>query len=822
MTTRSGAPDRDLASIPGSAWSAPAPIDIRTESFEGETVNIQASRGLAARGATTVALAVATALSPLPAWTAEPSAGPELGEIVVTARKREESLQEVPLAITALDTTTIERAGIRDLAGVAANTPGLVFVAIGGNGDGALPIIRGLTQTQVTARQSNVAVYLDGVYLSNRQALNLQLVDVERIEVIKGPQSTLYGQSAYAGAINYVMARPTPALAGYVEAQTGSDGYLSGRAAIGGPLGETVGFRLAASWSQFDGTIENVATGDNAGSLESNSVSGILEFTPNDVLKMSASLYRSSQDNGSGPNYILYQNNCGVSAAGPTRWCGEVPTRDRVDISPYAYGGQAESTLAMLDVAVKLGGAWSIRSNTSYLKARMDSLTDGDYTSAGYPSAVRNTVTGATRTIGANYAPGFNDNEDKNFSQELRLEYETERLRGSVGGFWFDSDNVYNYGLGVDTSGLGPNEVFTNPTTALLAGRFGTTNNTAKTSTLTEATRKYKAVFADASFSVTDRLRLTAEVRRTKDTEEVARLFNFGLVSNPPDRSSGEWTYTTPRFSADFKLSDTAMLYASAAKGVRSGGAAFFASPRIPEEGRYLPETNRTYEVGLRTTSADRRYLFNATVFYSDLKNLQVSQPSRDPQFPFRVTGNLGAAEAKGFELEFSASPGQTAQFGLGYAYTDPKFKSGQYDYAYAGCGTDTSICGVQGPQGGPDIGGHQLPYSHKHQINGNLTLQRTLASGTGLYARADAVYLSSTVFDTVGILRFGGYTIANLRIGAEFGPFDVSLWGRNLTDEATVTAAYNDGRLDGRNLTEVHLGERRTYGLTARYRFGP
>ncbi|MFK8054052.1 MAG: TonB-dependent receptor, partial [Woeseiaceae bacterium] len=183
--------------------------------------------------------------------------GAALDEIVVTARKREEGLQSIPLSVSALSAETIERANVESLEDIAALTAGLTFQSFNGGGLGS-PTIRGLAQTDVASVDNNVGVFVDGVFINNKANLSLNLQDIERVEVVKGPQSALYGNNTFGGAINYVTKRPTSEPSGRVNVDVGTDGlYEVGGSFSGSLIDNVLSARISATTSSFDGTIDN-------------------------------------------------------------------------------------------------------------------------------------------------------------------------------------------------------------------------------------------------------------------------------------------------------------------------------------------------------------------------------------------------------------------------------------------------------------------------------------------------------------------------------------------------------------------------------------
>jgi len=269
-----------------------------------------------------VAAAIAAAL---PAGAQEAQGVHALEEIVVTARKSAENLQTVPVSITAFTAEDIEAAGIRDLRDVAALTPGLVFDTMIGEYL-AIPTIRGLTQNDVFGDVNNVEIFLDGVNVSGRSGLNFNLLDVERIEVVKGPQSALYGRNSFAGAINFVTRRAPDEFSGRVSATGGSEGTLRGAVHLGGPILENLRGRLSVGYDEFDGSYRNNSfPGHELGGHEYRTWSGGLEWDPTDAFSVRANAYYSDDEIGP-PAVGFVRGNCELNGAGQAlAFCGELP-----------------------------------------------------------------------------------------------------------------------------------------------------------------------------------------------------------------------------------------------------------------------------------------------------------------------------------------------------------------------------------------------------------------------------------------------------------------------------------------------------------------
>jgi iron complex outermembrane recepter protein len=263
-----------------------------------------------------------------------------LEEIVVTARKRAESVQEIPVVVTAFTAEEMSRRGVTELEDIAAATPGLAFEDFSSSFSAA-PVMRGLTQVNVSSDVQNVATFVDGIYIQRNYAVDIGLADVQRIEVVKGPQSALYGQNAFAGAINYVLNKPTEKYEGYGEVTAGSDGRLDYKAAFGGPLIEgKLGLRGYYGHTEFDGTWTNELAGLSAkdarlGWTDNDTYSLIAVATPTDWLSVEATYMNVERNIGNRAGWSVNggdaqtTGNCGPRVGATTRLtftCGEIST----------------------------------------------------------------------------------------------------------------------------------------------------------------------------------------------------------------------------------------------------------------------------------------------------------------------------------------------------------------------------------------------------------------------------------------------------------------------------------------------------------------
>jgi len=400
--------------------------------------------------AAALSLGITTMLIPAPAGAQGAAAsGPTLEEIVVTARKREETLINVPVAVSVLTGKDIEAKGIQSLQDVAMFTPGLTyFDAI--QSQLGTPVIRGISQNNLGSPDRNVAVFYGGVYLANQNASNLEILDVERIEIVKGPQSALYGRNAFNGAINYVPASPTNSPFAKVTATVGSRSRYEGRLIAAGPLGETLRGRIAASYNTYDGSWDNQAEPSGGlGGYQTRNLSGVLDWNPTDAFTARLFSYRTEDTRDSSPSYLIPTNNCGPVGRPVTAYCGAIPSADTLAANAKSLAFQRNVSLGSLELTYDFGPV-TLKSQTAVSNVNTDNFSDqglGINNGAGYAYNIVNnsapTVILRVQNLPVFVGSGKGENRSK--SQELRLEGDIgERTRWALGGFLYKNDFISN------------------------------------------------------------------------------------------------------------------------------------------------------------------------------------------------------------------------------------------------------------------------------------------------------------------------------------------------------------------------------------------
>ena len=785
-----------------------------------------------------------------------------LEEVVVTARKRAESLIEVPVAVSVLSQADIENRGIASLTDVALFTPGLSYFDSIQNQLGT-PVIRGISQTNLNSPDRNVAVFYGGVYLSNLSATNLEILDVERIEVVKGPQSALYGRNAFNGAINYVPADGTRDPMARFSVTAGNHNRRELKLTLSGPMGESFRGRITTSYNTYDGSWKNFSGGDNLGGYETKNFSGVLDFEPNDAFAAKLFGYYTDDTRGPSPSYFYSAQTCGPTGRPLSGVCGEVQPRTWLAANPDVLAFQRKVKLGALDLSYDFGPV-TLKSQTARYQADLTTFSDydlganegrgqlypiirlSDVTSlAATPAAIA--AAAAARITPTQYAyaiaapvvrrqlvPLYTNSGSgytRTTSQELRLESSNDSaLRWSVGGFY--QSNAYNSlaGAAFDGRALAAGEI---PRDALqfslIPGIMQYTNprNAGFTTNLERRDKQY-AYFGGVEYNITDALRVGAEARRDREERE-----QVSVLIGPSSLQKTTQRYTTWRGHVDFALTPSQRFYASAAKGVISGyfNATFdsVAQAAVPANLQaYQPAENKTYEIGWKAEWLDRRLATEIAIYDIDYTNIQINGTPPPPLIT-NLIQNIGKATSKGFELNVNFALTDAVTVGATYSHAKAEFAKGTPEpsiarYCGAAAGLALGFCPTTTLNGVlvPNVGGNSLPRAPDKLASGYLAYDQSFSDGWALYGRADVSYTSDApALTSPQFAIIPARTLVNARIGFRHNKLDVALWARNLFDKKYVSSViYQPNFVAAAFLPNVTQGERGTYGLTMNYRF--
>jgi iron complex outermembrane receptor protein len=762
----------------------------------------------------------------------EPSAG--LQEVVVSAQYREEKLQDVPIAITAITSQMIEAQGATTLADIAQTAPSVSFrTQSPAFGDSIVAFIRGFGQADFDpAFEPGVGLYVDDVYYPRLTGANLDLLDVERVEVLRGPQGTLYGRNSEGGAIRFVSKKPTGDNDGYIEGTYGNYNHIMFRGAADFALGGDFSARLSGSYNSQDGYVDVYNYGClypgsgvsspmggtkckqySDGDIGYSAIRGILRYHPGDQLDVLLSADYIHDQHNSPAEVLLYGNNVNPNVATTNglplssqficgKWCnystlsqsaapfvaGFIPALNGFPFA--ATQGQQQYIFNAYDTALNINwnasDAFNVASITGYRNWKNSFSIDGDLA--------------PTQT-----QLGNNILDDWFWSEELRLGINfTKEIRAALGGYYSDEKTTY-YTLqdiryvaigvpgpvcqliGVPAGGLNT------PTCPVEPLQF-IGNDPVKTES--------KAAYGTLFWDITSALNVSAGLRYSKDDKSYTyyRYSLDGVTNNPflGSLTGKEATFSGNRTDwhadANYRFNPELMVYISAGTGYKAGGD----SPRPFNPAQAIgfgPETLTSYELGIKTDLADRRVRFNVATFYNDFKDAQLVLLSC-PQFggpgPCALPQNAGNAHVYGVEAELTATFGGF-EFDASGSYLHWEWQCVNPQVASATlpqgpCSSDPAVISLLAPT---PIG--FVP----EQAHGGVQYTFGLGSGGGtLTPRFDMTYLGGPVYGAdqapvpgsptaqYGIL--GGYTVSNLRLTWRNarGDLDVTLYGNNIFDK--------------------------------------
>ncbi|MEP5763633.1 MAG: TonB-dependent receptor [Halieaceae bacterium] len=865
-----------------------------------------------------LALLIALASMQGAAQAQSPEGAINLEEIIITARKRAESVQDVPLTVVPFQSEQLQLRDIQTLEDLATNTIGMSYNGGVSSGVQGSATLRGLATNFVQDRFQNVGIYLDGIYLQRQSMMNVGMVDLARVEIIKGPQNALYGRNAFAGAINYITQKPSEEFEAYFLTTQGSDEREDYRAAFSGTLVENLAYaRVAYGRSDFDGANKNphpfagvpspgFHNEDNLGGWNDETYSASLLFTPVQSVELSLNYFDTQLRREFQPSYFLngvqQVANFGTSKfddmnyntktlqvqngpftqefTGNTLWKGKLPETPKDGryiaggapqedqtiwgaVDPRAYGSEANSQIFNADLSWDITDSW----NLEYLYGYVDhkSRTAGPSQRDAQEGSIYNDVIQEIHSSDFSSRP--NSDLDTH-SHELRLAWNgSERMYASLGVFYSDtndesydvtvfapvcgerdvnnsgsnSDEIANCGLRIqpgmpspldDASFLGILDFFNNNWNGARAND-------------TQYDDEIWAAFLEASYDIRENLTLRAELRYTEEDRKIKRLTDiFGLAPGEVGTGQGvtgqvevestivvpeddkTFDYFAPRLSIDWSWSDDNMLYAFAAKGVKSGG---FNNSTSTADLTYDEEDNWTYEIGSKNNFFDNRLTLNGALFYVDWTDLQGNlSPTVQSQNSNTVIGNIGDATNFGIELDGTYRFNDNWSVDFGYTWINPEYDDTDYDaaqrYYYYDCPVD--VIPAEDPNnpgeaflcGDTDVNGNQLARTSEQQALGAINFVDDFGGWT-VRARIDGKYQSKQYITPLNEGYIDARTLYNgqLNLLSPEGHWDMTLWAKNLTDENYVQSVFAIALFN--NLL-VAGGQERTWGATVKYNF--
>jgi iron complex outermembrane receptor protein len=664
----------------------------------------------------TILCGTLAAANPAQAQQAADEGAPKVDEIVVTAQFREQRLQDTPIAITAISGEALEQRGSTNLTDVAKSAPSVVLrPASASFGNSVTASIRGLGQIDFNpAYEPGVGLYIDDVYYPRLTGANFDLLDVARVEVLRGPQGTLTGRNSEGGAIKFVSRKPTGESDGYISATYGSRNRINLRGSADFKLSDTLFGRISGTFADQGGYVDvidygcaNPASGVpttsggakckkySEGDVGYQALRGILRYAPSDRLDVMISADYVKDKHHNPGSVLLYGSNSNPNVLTPNGLpldnrflCGKYCNYTTTGQPAASFVAGLIPPLQGLPLAATEGGndstfeGWGVTGNVEL------ELTD----------AVKLTSISAYRewdsyfTVDSDLSPtstgyGINSLDHWFVSQELRLNAElASNLKMTLGGYYSDEKTTYYTMQDIRYVAAGPLPIFP----LQFIG-----NDPVRT--------KSKALYGTLAYEPVENLTLTAGLRYTKDSKSYTFYrYNFdGTTINPfldpvgaqfgpgyvsPDGTIVALTGRTPRFSGDrfdyrvsvdYRFSPEVLVYGTVATGYKAGGVGprpFNAQQAQP----FGPETVTSYELGIKTDLFDRRVRLNVAGFFQDFKDAQLTLLSC-PQFggpgPCALPQNAGDAEMKGIEAELFATPVEGLQLDASLSYIDWKWK---------------------------------------------------------------------------------------------------------------------------------------------------
>lgn len=732
-------------------------------------------------------------------------------EIVVTARRYEETTQDVPIALSALNADAIENRQIETMHDLAAMVPGLVLEQASSIAS-TRPTIRGMSQLARVADESNVGVFIDGVYSSGLSGSDLPFEALERVEVVRGPQSALYGRNTFAGAINYVTRRPSysPEFGGTATIGTHGRWGLSGYAS--GPLvDDTIAARIDGGISESGGFFRNQVNGERLSNRQSGFVRLGLRVDPVSNFQIVGSFMYRDEDISASPLIVIADDD-------PRRVGKPAPTRrspiqigrrmigpitdysDTYFFDPNATAGQRENIRATLSATWDLGGV-ELQSLTGYDQRHVFTLADLDQTPNG-------TLFGTTW----HQTASGDEQERSEFSQDLRLSSKSPGWFNWALGAYYSRENYEQIDHRYASPALGAGG-----TTAPAPTPDGRPSTDDRFDNLSV----FKSLYASVHFDILPTLNLTVEGRQTWEHKRVLHLeSNYGSDRGqffPP--AEGDWSYFTPRAILSWQPSRPVHVYFSAAKGTKSGG--FNPTAVIPEEQTYLPEHNWTYELGGKFRLFNNRMRLDMAAYYVDWIDQQTLVFASGTTSDVSIVGNVGKSRIKGFEVEGDYNFGGGVRLNFTYAYTDARYVDAVVT-GFANFVDCQFLPNLECP-GGVTTGrvdGNDIQFISRHSGAVGAQITRPITGAWDFFARGDVTFQSRRWVDAGNIGWIPGREDFRFRIGIQSDRYRLHGYCNNVFNDRTPVTAFVSRDFNGNPHYYVRAREGRTCGVTAGFRF--
>lgn len=772
-----------------------------------------------------IQMSVALALSGVLASSPELLWANELGtidEVVVTARKRDEALRDVPITITAFSQNDIAQMGLDSLEDISAVSPGLSFAKQGDQRGGRSESVvrfRGMSINDISPVRQLASVFQDGIYVSGGLAA-ISMEDVARVEVIKGPQNAHFGRSTFGGAVNFITRDPSlEYFGGEVNLSAAQDGEYDVSGSLDIPLvAGKWAMKVGARYYSADGRYTSTADGGALGQEETRSVNLTVVGSPTDNLNLRLRAFYSEDDDGLPPTFALTTNlhNCGpFFSGGKTYFCGELPQRSSPGLNTRLEGRARDifvnNTVNSQAIARAPLPLDSMGMNREIARVNLSgdwSIGDSPYTlsfNAGYNSNAQVRMTDVDHTgrpvwVEANWQ----DIEDRSF--EVRLARDTGPLNWMLGVSHFDLEYIAPTGATIG---------WLYPSVAVPNGVFA--DQTVSASSVTTS-----GVFGSVSYQLTDTVSLSLEGRWQADKIEEA---------GPSIALSETFENFLPRAIAQWTPTRETNLYAIYAKGNMPGNFnGNVAQLNATQRDQVLSQTGATefvdeaelenFEIGWKQSFMDDRAFISAAAYYMEWQNQQnrtlaviddAASPSGSRTVP--VTAGSGFSVLRGLELEGQFKLSSNLTFRGSFNWADSEIRRFNCDICVRVLGT-------------ADVSGNSLPRFPEYSGSLGATYARDLSNGWNWFTRADTVYTGRAWDEVLNLSYAPDYWVVNLRSGVEVNQWRVEAFVTNLLDDKHYRSAaragdFTLGSFDISSfVVNVTPAEPRQFGIRARWSF--
>ena len=705
-------------------------------------------------------------------------ASAQLEEVVVTAQKRSESLQDVPIAVSAFTNEALKEFGIVDTQSLQMVTPGLI---INNTSSSASPYLRGVgTRLSTLGLESSVALYIDDRYVSRTVAALFDLTDVERIEVLKGPQGTLYGRNATGGAMRVITKDPGEELAGEAGLTVGSDGLLNVNGLVGGPISDSMRAQITVASNNRDGYADNIFLDEDSNDREFYAARGKLLWDISDdaTMKLAVAHWKRDDSNANQQQAIGTEvENVGLARGG-------VAGDDREHIAS-ALDGRIEADETSVDLRFDVAfDTIDFASITTFADGSLDGNTDADGTSS------------ASLDV-------YTYEETETLTQEFQLVSNYDGpWQWLLGAYYFDQEGEASF-------------------TADFIFPFGTG---ILSNELQEVDTKSYALFGQTTYDLSDQWSLTAGARWGKEEKDVKQTHIPGTIgSGVGDVAQGavftdddSWTSFTPMLTLRY-TNDFGMVYLSYSEGFKSGGFNYPAAN--PSAVPLDPEEITQYELGFKGDLLDGVLRLNAALFYYDYTDLQVTRAATSGGSVSLVTENAADATVLGLDLDVTwlATDALTINFGLNAL--DSEYK----DYDASAKVTREELTGSGSGFGDIfyDADGESLlrapDYSAFVSARYEVEMSKATLPMVITYSYKDSYLFDFIASQSTRALEQDAFGLLSARLSyvPNAAGWSVSVWGNNLTDEEY----YNEVVANGFSL-RGNWAAPRTYGVDFNYMF--